>query len=126
MFVNRTMRAAQVMLPGEYDDYGEKSEYTVSGSCNAVIMLYTQSRTDDARYKDVTHFCFSDVPLSDDMILIQDSRAYKVELVNNGARRYTSYLREKTELERGNTYADLNGLTHEELSKGAVKWPQTQ
>lgn len=124
MFINRAMTVAQIMVPDGYDDYGERSEYTAYGSCNAAITLYTQSRTDDARYKDVTHFCITDIPLSDDMVLVQGGKVYKVELVNTGARRYTAYLNEKTELENdGNTYEALGGFTYAQLEGETAAWP---
>lgn len=96
-------RAAEpVMLlksTGEFDEYGTKTGYEECGSADMYITLYTQSRTDDARYKDVTHVGYTDSKdISDDMaVRTADGTEYKVSLVNACARRTVVYL-ERTEL----------------------------
>ena len=84
---------------GEFDEYGTKTGYEEYGSADMYITLYTQSRTEDARYKDVTHVGYTDSKdISDDMaVRAADGTEYKVSLVNACARRTVVYL-EKTEL----------------------------
>lgn len=93
--LNRSMRYADVYtLTGEYDEYGTEKEYKLTGSCDIFITLYSQTKTEDARYKDVTHVGYTETPLTDSMQLVQDGRTYKVLLANNHARRCVVFLRE--------------------------------
>ena len=84
---------------GEFDEYGTKPDYEEYGSADMYITLYTQSRTEDARYKDVTHIGYTDSKdISDDMaVRAADGAEYKVSLVNAHARHAVVYL-ERTEL----------------------------
>lgn len=93
--LNRSMRYADVYtLTEEYDEYGTEKEYALTGSCDIFITFYSQKKTEDARYKDVTHVGYTNTPLTDSMQIIQDGRTYKVLLANNYARHCVVFLRE--------------------------------
>ena len=100
MMYNRAAEHVELLRAlGTFDEYGTKNEYAVYGRTRMYITLYNQQRTEDARYKDVTHVGYTDcLDMSDDMIVrTERGELFKVLLVNDYARRTVVFLM-RTEL----------------------------
>ena len=100
MMYNRAAESVELLRAlGTFDEYGTKTEYAVYGRTRMYITLYNQKRTEDARYKDVTHVGYADcLDISDDMIVrTERGELFKVLLVNDYARRTVVFLM-RTEL----------------------------
>ncbi len=92
---NRAKRTAEIWeYPDGYDEYGTRLPPIQTGTCDIHITLYSQTLTEDARYKDVTHIGYTDMPLTDKQIIKQDGRAYKVLYAGQYGRRVVTHLRE--------------------------------
>ena len=96
MFNRQKIKVNVMAASDKRDSYGYKSEeYTVIKTIEAAVMLYSQSNTEDIRYKDATHICLTyDKTLTDKMRLETENAVYDVMLVNNEGRLSQIYLKE--------------------------------
>lgn len=95
MVYNREKRTTDIYEADGFDEYGTRTEYVKSGTCDMQIILYSQNNTQDARYKDATHIGYTDKKdIADNMQIEQGGKRYDVLLVNPYGRRCVVFLRE--------------------------------
>lgn len=96
MFNRQKTKVSVMSNSDKRDNYGYKSEeYSDIKTIEAAVMIYSQSNTDDIRYKDATHICLTyDKTLTDKMRLKTENAVYDIMLVNNEGRLSQIYLKE--------------------------------
>ncbi len=99
MVYNRSKQPAEIWeYPDGYDEYGTRLPPVQSDTCDIHITLYSQTLTEDARYKDVTHIGYTDTLLTDRQYIKQGDRTYKVLYAGQYGRRVVAHMREVTDV----------------------------